>query len=89
MEKQTTHRMFEVIMDAGDHVFKTSRIALDEKDFESVYGGNGEIVRIRDVTEDYPISEYALRRALEGKFGEAETEAIVHLLISGYANAVT
>jgi len=89
MGQQNMHRMFEVIVDGGEHVFKTSRIARDEKDFRSVYGGNGEIVRIKDVTEDFPISENALRNALASKFGEAETEAIVYLLISGYANAIS
>ena len=83
------NRMYEAIIDDGEQVFKASRLALDEEDFESRYGGNGELVRIRDVTEDFPISENAVRSALEAAgFGEAEREAVVSLLISGYANAV-
>jgi len=82
--------MFEAIIDAGDSAFKVNRLARDEQDFNSMYGGNGEIVRLRDVTEDFPISENSLRSALESaNFGEAEIQAMVHLLTSGYANAVT
>ena len=90
MEKQCKYRMYEAIIDAGDQVFKVNRIARDEKDFKSRYGGNGEFVRILDVTEDFPISIDNVKIALEmERFGEAEVEAIVHLLSSGYANVVT
>ena len=89
MGNQNKYRMYEAIIDDGEQVFKASRIALDENDLKSRYGGNGEFVRITDVTEDFPISENTVRSALEAAgFGEAEREAVVSLLISGYANAV-
>jgi len=90
MENKCKHQMYEAIVDAGDHVFKVNRIARDEEDFKSIYGGNGELVRLRNVTEDFPISENAVRTALvTAGFGEAEVEAVVHLLWNGYSNTVT
>ena len=83
------HKMFEMVIDDGKDVFKVTRMAESQEDIEKRYGGNGEFVRIKDVTDDYPISEYKLHTALSAAgFGEAERESIVSLLRQEYSNTM-
>jgi hypothetical protein len=88
-ENANAYRMYEMVIKDGENAYVVNRIALNEEDIKRRYGGNGEFVRIQDVTEEFPISEKGLRNALAVKFGDTEVEAIVHLLISGYANVMT
>lgn len=77
-------KLYEMIVDDGQNVFKAVRPAKDVKELKYIYGGNGEFVRIKDVTKDYPIDTEYLRRVLRGKenghFGEAETDIICALV---------
>lgn len=86
-------RAYEMIIENGVYdttVYKAIRPAKDVKQLKQIYGGNGEFVRIKDVTEFYPIDLDTLRRVLTGKeagkFGEVETDIIVSLVLSLYDN---
>jgi hypothetical protein len=80
--------MYELIVDAGEHVFKANCLAHDEEELKNRYGGNGEFVRVRDVTQDFPIKSGVVWNALEAAgFGKTELEAVRYLL-EGYENTV-
>lgn len=83
-------KAYEMIIDDG-HVFKCVRPAKDVKQLKDIYGGNGEFVRIKDVTEEYGIDVDYLRRVLSGQtmghFGEVETDIICSLVQHCYDNA--
>ena len=81
------NKMFEMYIDDGQDIIKAARIGKSAADIKKRYSGNGEFVKVADVTEDYPINEYKVMDALAAAgFGEAEQEAIRHLLRTGYAN---
>lgn len=83
------NKMFEMIIDDGTQVFKVQRIGKSPADIKKRYGGNGEFVRVQDVTEHFPISEEKVCKALEAAhFGDAEVEAIRRLLRNGYSNVI-
>lgn len=46
-------KLFECIIDDGRDVFKSTVAAKNKKDLTAVYGGNGDFVKITDVTADY------------------------------------
>lgn len=86
-------KAYEMIIENGvydNQVYKVVRPAHNEKQLKVRYGGNGEFVRIKDVTEFYQIDLDALRRTLTGKqtgiFGEVETDIIVSLVQQMYDN---
>lgn len=85
-------KAYEMIIENGVYdstVYKCVRPAKDVKQLKEIYGGNGEFVRVKDVTEFYPIDLDALRKVLTGKqtgtFGEVETDIIISL-VSRYDN---
>lgn len=84
-------KAYEMIIDGGEQVFKCVRPAKDIKQLKYIYGGNGEFVRIKDVTNDYPIDVDYLRDVLTGKhnghFGEVETDIICSVIQRTYDNA--
>lgn len=54
-------KLFECIVDDGKDVFKTNCVAKNKKDLLSVYGGNGEFISIKDITNSafaVPIGDY-------------------------------
>ncbi len=84
-------KAYEMIIDSGENVFKCVRPAKDIKQLKYIYGGNGEMVRIKDVTEEYGIDIEYLRDVLTGKrnghFGEVETDIICSIVQRIYDNA--
>ena len=46
-------KLFECIVDDGNNVFKSTVAARNKKELLNVYGGNGDFVKITDVTNDY------------------------------------
>ena len=58
-------RKYVVYMDDGRNVFKVSVPAISEEDAIDFVSGNGEVVAIRDVTDDCEIYTYDVHRALE------------------------
>ncbi len=82
-------KAFKAIFKTEESAFKVVRPAKSEKAFRLQYGGNGEIVKIVDVTNDYEISLHKVRSALQmAKFGEVEQDIIVSLIQSNYDNVI-
>lgn len=83
------NKMYEMIIDDGTSVFKCTRLAKNIKNLRDIYGGNGEFVRVKEVTEKFPISTNDVFEALKNaRFGDVEAQAVVDCLIKGYENAV-
>lgn len=76
-------KKYLVYMDDGceNGCFKVAVPAKNEKEARKYVNGNGEVIAVKDVTEDFPISvekvEEALKRA---GFGKAEMDLIVRCL---------
>ena len=72
---------FFVYLDNGHDVFKLAIPAKTESDARQFCAGNGEIVAIKNVTEEFPIDIVKVRRALENaQFGEFEMDFICRAL---------
>ena len=82
-------KMYEMIIDDGKDVYKFCRIGENQEDVMTRFSNNGEFVRVREVTEDFPINSAAVFFALKDKgFGDVECNAVWDLLTRGYANCV-
>lgn len=84
-------KAFEMIIEDGERVFKCVRPAKDINQLKQIYGGNGDFVRIKDVTQEYPLDVDYLHKVLRGEtvghFGEPETDIICALVQRLYDNA--
>lgn len=81
--------MYEIIVDDGQDVFKYYGIYKDEQDAESAATGNGEIIRIKEVTEQFPLSGDKIFTALkDAGYGQIEANAIYSFVASNYANPI-
>lgn len=84
-------KAYEMIIDGGESVSKYIRPAKNVKQLKYIYGGNGEMVRIKDVTKDFPIDlDYlhkVLRGQTQGHFGEVETDIICSIIQREYDEA--
>ena len=76
------YRKYFVYIDDGDEVYKIAIAAANEDIARDFCTGNGEIVAVRDVTEEYKISFYDLRKALQdiGRFDRFEIDFISRTL---------
>lgn len=76
------YRKYFVYLDDGRDVYRIAIAAACEEAARAWVKGNGEVIAVRDVTEDYPISAYKVRVALQNAdFGEAEQDFIVRALV--------
>lgn len=74
-------KKFMVYMDDGRDCFKVAVPAKDEKAVRKYVEGNGEVVAVKDVTADYPISLDKVVKALEAAhFGRIEIDLISRCL---------
>lgn len=74
-------KKFMVYMDDGRDCFKCAIPAKTEKDAKQYVKGNGEVIAVKDVTEDYPISTEKVADALiKANFGEHEIDFITRCL---------
>lgn len=76
-------KLFECIIDDGRCVFKSTVAAENKETLLEIYGGNGEFVRIKDVTGDYLTDgspELLAENLRSNGWGEAEIALIVALL---------
>lgn len=74
-------KKFMVYLDDGDLVYKVAIPAKSEKDARSYAEGNGEIIAVKEVTEDFPISSAKVADALKhASFGKIEIDLIVRAL---------
>lgn len=83
-------KMFEMVVDCGeDHIIRVYRAGTSKKQVMQQYSGNGEYLKVAEVTEDFGISLTKVWAALEkAGFGEAEQYAIRDCIANGYANVV-
>lgn len=76
-------KLFECIIDDGKNVYKNLCTAKSKKELLNVYGGNGDFIKIKDITNEYfdETSAEELRNDLKkAGWGEGETRLIVALL---------
>lgn len=79
--KNITMKKFKVFLESGNDCFKVFVPARNEKEARAFVEGNGEVIAIKEVTEDYPISLEKVGTALVMYgFGAAETDLIMRTL---------
>lgn len=83
------YRMFEmIIMDSKGEPYKHVGAYTSIKVAKELANGNGELIRIKDVTADFPISENCIFETLALRFGKEETQAMTNILREVYENIV-
>lgn len=74
-------RKYMVYVDDGEYLMKLAIPAKSVKAAKEYASGNGEIIKVSDVTEDYPIDSYKVAQALKnGNFGQTEIDFILRTL---------
>lgn len=74
-------KKYFVYIDDGRYVYKLAVPAKNEKAAADYVTGNGDIIAIKDVTKDYPISAEAVAVALQNaNFSSKEIDFIVRCL---------
>lgn len=76
-------KKYMVYLDDGSYygVYKLAIPAKSEKQAREEVKGNGEVVAVKDITNDFPISLSKVREALErSNFGNVEIDLIVRTL---------
>lgn len=74
-------KKYIVYMDDGKSCFKIAVPAKNEKTAREYVKGNGEIIAVKDVTEEFPISAEKVANALlSAHFGEIEIDLITRCL---------
>lgn len=74
-------RKYMVYMDDGRNCFKVAIPATNEKAVRKYVEGNGEVITIKDVTKDFPISLDKVTQALaNAQFGQIEIDLIARCL---------
>lgn len=79
--KTTAMRKYKVFLEDRDFCYKCFIPAKNEKEAREYVQGNGEVIAVKDVTEDYPISVEKVAQALaNANFGKAEIDLITRAL---------
>lgn len=74
-------KKYMIYMDDGKNCFKVAIPAKNEKAAREYVKGNGEIIAVKDVTEEFPISSEKVANALlSAHFGEIEMDLIIRCL---------
>lgn len=74
-------RKYMVYLDDGKFVYKLYVPAINEEDAKTYCEGNGDIVAVKDVTEEFPILADCVAAALRNYgFGETEMDLILRTL---------
>ena len=74
-------RKYMVYLDVGELVYKLYVPAINEEDAKTYCEGNGNIVAVKDVTEEFPILADCVAAALRNYgFGETEMDLILRTL---------
>ena len=74
-------KKYFVYIDGGHDVFKIATPAEDVADAKAFVSGNGEVVAVKEVTDDYPIDISKVYDALEAAhFGQYEMDFICRAL---------
>ena len=81
-------RAYEIIMEDRDSVYKVVVPATNEKEAAKYVEGNGDVVRVKEITDDYPISTEKVVEALKAaSFGKVEIDLITRLVLE-YRNTI-
>lgn len=71
-------KLFEIILDADRNVIKAHVAADNRKKALAECTGNGEVVRIKDVTQDFPLSrEYFEKALMAARYGDCEQKLLL------------
>ena len=74
-------KKYMVYMDYGHNCFKIAVPAKDEKTARKYVEGNGEVIAVKDATNDFPISLDKVADALKNaRFGQIEIDLITRCL---------
>lgn len=74
-------KKYMVYMDDGANLMKLAIPADSVKAAKKYVNGNGEVIKVADVTEDYPINANKIAEALKNaEFGEIEIDFIIRTL---------
>ena len=75
-------KKYMVYLDDGKTCFKVAVPAINEKKAKEYVANNGEIIAIKDITEDFPIDLDKVTQALRlSHFGDTEIDIITRCLI--------
>ncbi len=80
-------KLYELVIETKNEEFVRKTVIATSKGDAKKKESN-EIIRIKEITEKFPISIKCLKEALSGKFGETETTIILQALKEGYENIV-
>ena len=82
-------KMYEIIIDDGTNVYKHHGVYKSEEEAREAATGNGEVIRIKDVTDDYPLPAAKIYTTLKNaNFGDIEANAIYSFVSRLYANSL-
>ena len=74
-------KKYMVYLDDGKDCYKLAIPAKDEKTAREYVQGNGEVIAVKDVTSNYPISSDKVAQALKNaNFGQFEVDYITRAL---------
>ena len=74
-------KKYMVYMDDGKNCFKLAIPADSVKSAKKFVQGNGEVLKVSDITEDYPISAEKVANALkDAEFNQVEIDLIIRTL---------
>ena len=74
-------KKYMVYLEDRENVYKIAVPADSEQEAIDFCHGNGDLIAVKDVTEDYPISEDAITKALlKAGFGRIETDFVIRAL---------
>ena len=74
-------KKFMVYLEDGEDVYKVAIPAKNEKDAREYVSGNGDVIAIKDITSDFPISSIKVADALRAAgFGKIEIDLITRTL---------
>lgn len=74
-------KKYMVYLDDSKDCFKVAVLATNEKAARKYVEGNGEVIAVKDITKDYPISLDKVVQALRNaQFGQIEIDLISRCL---------
>ena len=79
--KEENMRKYMVYLDDGRDCFKVAVPATNEKAARKYLEGNGEVIAVKDITDDFPISLDKVIQALRNaQFGQTEIDLVARCL---------
>ena len=82
-------KVYRVIMEDKENAYKEFIPAENTKEIKECWGGNGEFVSIKDVTNEYPINIGSVIKALESYgFSKPEVDIISRTLQNDLENTI-